>query len=149
MTAPQRVSYRMESTLESVNKSEEMADQQAARAGLDEDTRGGFSMAVREAMINAVLHGNAYDTAKRVNLSFEQNDQELIVIITDEGKGFVPEEVPDPLAPENLLKQSGRGIFLMRAFMDEVRFRKLNPGTEITLIKRLPGTDLDRQEAST
>jgi hypothetical protein len=62
MTAPQRVSYRMESTLESVNKSEEMADQQAARAGLDEDTRGGFSMAVREAMINAVLHGNAYDT---------------------------------------------------------------------------------------
>ena len=72
MTAPQRVSYRMESTLESVNKAEEMADQQAARAGLDEDTRGGFSMAVREAMINAVLHGNAYDTAKRVNLSFEQ-----------------------------------------------------------------------------
>jgi serine/threonine-protein kinase RsbW len=106
-------------------------------------------MAVREAMINAVLHGNAYDTAKRVNLSFEQHDQELIVTITDEGKGFVPEEVPDPLAPENLLKESGRGIFLMRAFMDEVRFRKLNPGTEITLIKRLPGTDLDRQEAST
>ena len=149
MTAPQRVSLRMESTLESVNKAEEMADQQAARAGLDEDTLGGFSMAVREAMINAVLHGNAYDTARRVNLSFEQNDQGLIVTITDEGKGFVPEEVPDPLAPENLLKESGRGIFLMRAFMDEVRFRKLNPGTEITLIKRLPGTDLDRQEAST
>ncbi|MGA2370209.1 MAG: ATP-binding protein [Candidatus Korobacteraceae bacterium] len=149
MTAPQRVSYRMESTLESVNKSEEMADRQAARAGLDEDTRGGFSMAVREAMINAVLHGNAYSPAKRVNLSFEQNDQELIVTITDEGKGFVPEEVPDPLAPENLLKDSGRGIFLIRAFMDEVRFRKLNPGTEITLIKRLPGSDLDRQEAST
>ncbi|HKD85612.1 MAG TPA: ATP-binding protein [Terriglobales bacterium] len=149
MTAPQRVSYRMESTLESVNKAEEMADQQAARAGLDEDTRSGVSMAVREGMINAILHGNAYDTNKRVNLSFEQNGRELIVTISDEGRGFIPEEVPDPLAPENLLKTSGRGIFLMRAFMDEVRFRKLNPGTEITMIKRLQGSELDRQEAST
>ncbi len=149
MTAPQRVSYRMESTLESVNKAEETADQIAAQAGLDEDTRGGVSMAVREAMINAVLHGNAYDPAKRVSLTFEQNGEELIVTIADEGKGFVPDEVPDPLAPENLLKQSGRGIFLIRAFMDEVRFRKLNPGTEITLIKRLQSDDSDRQEAST
>ena len=149
MTAPQRVSYRMESTLESVNKAEEMADQIAAQAGIDEDTRSGVSMAVREAMINAVLHGNAYDPSKRVNLTLEQKGQELIVTITDEGTGFVPEEVPDPLAPENLLKGSGRGIFLMRAFMDEVRFRKLNPGTEIILIKRLQSSDLDRQEAST
>ena len=149
MATPQRVSYRMESTLDSVNKAEEMADQIAAQAGIDEDTRTGVSMAVREGMINAILHGNAYDPGKRVNLTFEQNGQELIVIITDEGKGFVPEEVPDPLAPENLLKQSGRGIFLMRAFMDEVRFRKLEPGTEITMIKRLQSSGLGRQEAST
>ncbi len=79
MTAQQRVSYRMESTLESVNKAEEMADQVASQAGFDEDTRGGISMAVREAMINAVLHGNAYDPAKRVNLTFEQNGQDLII----------------------------------------------------------------------
>ncbi len=149
MTAPQRVTYRMESTLESVNKAEEMADRIAAQAGMDEDTRSGVSMAVREAMINAVLHGNAYDTNKRVNLTLEHKGQELIVTVTDEGTGFVPEEVPDPLAPENLLKGSGRGIFLMRAFMDEVRFRKLHPGTEIILIKRLQSSDLDRQEAST
>jgi serine/threonine-protein kinase RsbW len=139
----------MESTLESVNKAEEMAERIAAQAGMDEDTRSGVSMAVREAMINAVLHGNAYDTNKRVNLTLEHKGQELIVTITDEGTGFVPEEVPDPLAPENLLKGSGRGIFLMRAFMDEVRFRKMNPGTEIILIKRLQNNDLDRQEAST
>jgi len=148
MTAPQRVSYRLESTLESVNKAEEMTDQIASQAGFDEDTRGGIAMAVREGMINAVLHGNAYDPAKRVNLTFETG-KELIVTIADEGKGFVPEEVPDPLAPENLLKESGRGIFLMRTFMDEVRFRKLNSGTEITLIKRLQNNDLGRQEAST
>ena|SRR5579871_902176 len=138
MAAPQRVSYRMESTLDSVNKAEEMADHMAAQAGIDEDTRSGVAMAVREGMINAILHGNAYDPGKRVNLSFEQNGRELIVTISDEGHGFIPDEVPDPLAPENLLKTSGRGIFLMRAFMDEVRFRKLEPGTEITLIKRLP-----------
>ncbi len=149
MTAPQRVSHRMESTLESVNKAETMADQFSTQAGFDEDTRSGISMAVREAMINAVLHGNAYDPAKSVNLTFEQNGPELIITITDQGKGLDPEKVPDPLAPENLMKQSGRGIFLMRAFMDEVRFRKLNPGTEITLIKRLQNDDLDRQEAST
>jgi len=148
MTAPQRVSYRLESTLESVNKAEEMADQIASQAGFDEDSRGGIAMAVREGMINAVLHGNAYDPAKRVNLTFETG-KELIITIADEGKGFVPEEVPDPLAPENLLKESGRGIFLMRTFMDEVRFRKLNSGTEITLIKRLQTNDLGRQEAST
>jgi serine/threonine-protein kinase RsbW len=149
MTAPQRVSYRLESTLDSVNKAEKMADQAATQAGFDEDTRGGISLAVREGMINAVLHGNAYDSAKHVNLTLEQTGPELIVTITDEGKGFVPEEVPNPLAPENLLKQSGRGIFLMRTFMDEVRFRKLNSGTEITLIKRLQNNELDHQEAST
>ena len=149
MTAPQRVSYRLESTLESVNKAEEMAEQAAAQAGFDEDTRGGISMAVREGMINAVLHGNAYDPAKRVNVTFEQYGAGADRNIADQGKGFVPDEVPNPLAPENLLKDSGRGIFLMRTFMDEVRFRNLNSGTEITLIKRLQNNELDHQEAST
>jgi serine/threonine-protein kinase RsbW len=149
MTAHSKVSYRLESTLESVNKAEEMAGQLASEAGFEEDMRDGITMAVREAMINAVLHGNAYDPNKRVNLSLEQNGRELIVTIGDEGRGLEPEEIPDPLAPENLMKQSGRGIFLIRAFMDEVRFRKLEPGTEITLIKRIPGPDSDRQEAST
>lgn len=139
MTAQSRVSYTLDSTLESVNKAEEMADQVASQAGFDEDTRGGITMSVREAMINAVMHGNGYSSEKRVNLTFEQTGKELVVTIADEGKGLDPEELPDPLAPENLMKQSGRGIFLIRAFMDEVRFRKLEPGTEITLIKRIPG----------
>ena len=149
MTAQSKVSYRMESTLESVNKAEEMAGQLAAKAGFDEDSRDGITMAVREAMINAVLHGNAYDPNKRVNLSLEQNDRELVVTISDEGRGLDPDEIPDPLAAENLMTQSGRGIFLIRAFMDEVRYRKLEPGTEITLIKRIPADELGRQEAST
>ncbi len=129
----------MESTLESVNKAEEMAEQAAAQAGFDEDARGGISMAVREAMINAVMHGNGYSPDKRVSLRFEQPGGNLVITIRDEGAGLNPDEIPDPLAPENLMKQSGRGIFLMRAFMDDVKFRKLDTGTEITLIKRLPG----------
>jgi serine/threonine-protein kinase RsbW len=129
----------MESTLESVNKAEEMADKAASQAGFDEDARGGISMAVREAMINAVMHGNGYSADKRVKLSFDQSGGNLVITIRDEGRGMNPDEIPDPLAPENLMKQSGRGIFLMRAFMDDVKFRKLEPGTEITLIKRVPG----------
>ena len=139
MTVQPPVSHTMESTLESVNKAEEMADKAASQAGFDEDARGGISMAVREAMINAVMHGNGYSPEKRVKLSFEQSGGNLVITIRDEGAGMNPEEVPDPLAPENLMKQSGRGIFLMRAFMDDVKFRKLEPGTEITLIKRIPG----------
>jgi len=139
MTVQPPVSHTMESTLESVNKAEEMADKAASQAGFDEDARGGISMAVREAMINAVMHGNGYSPDKRVSLSFEQSGGNLVITIRDEGPGLEPEEIPNPLAPENLMKQSGRGIFLMRAFMDEVKFRKLEPGTEITLIKRVPG----------
>jgi len=139
MSAQPRVSHTMESTLESVNKAEEMADQAASQVGFDEDARGGISMAVREGMINAVMHGNGYSPDKHVSLTFEQTGGNLVITITDQGPGLNPDEVPDPLAPENLMKQSGRGIFLMRAFMDEVKFRKLEPGTEITLIKRIPG----------
>jgi serine/threonine-protein kinase RsbW len=139
MTVQPTVSHTMESTLESVNKAEEMADKAASQAGFDEDARGGISMAVREAMINAVMHGNGYSAEKRVKLSFEQSGGNLVITIRDEGQGMDPADVPDPLAPENLMKQSGRGIFLMRAFMDDVKFRKLEPGTEITLIKRVPG----------
>ena len=139
MTVQPPVSHTMESTLESVNKAEEMAEKAASQAGFDEDARGGISMAVREAMINAVMHGNGYSPEKRVKLSFEQSGDNLVITIRDEGQGMDPENIPDPLAPENLMKQSGRGIFLMRAFMDDVKFRKLEPGTEITLIKRVPG----------
>jgi serine/threonine-protein kinase RsbW len=139
MTVQLPASHTMESTLESVNKAEQMAEQAAALAGFDEDARGGISMAVREAMINAVMHGNGYSPDKRVNLSFEQAGGNLVITIRDEGGGLNPDDIPDPLAPENLMKQSGRGIFLIRAFMDEVKFRKLEPGTEITLIKRVSG----------
>ena len=134
-----RVSYTLESTLDSVNKAEELSLQLAAKAGFDEDECQRISMAVREAAVNAVLHGNAYDPKKKMTLSYENTGGELVIRITDQGMGVDLNCIPDPLAPENLLKQSGRGIFLMRAFMDEVRIRILDPGSEITLIKKVAG----------
>lgn len=132
-----RVTYTLDSTLDSVNKAEELSAQVAAKAGFDEDEVQRISMAVREAAVNAVLHGNAYDPAKKMTVSCETTGGDLVIRVTDQGKGLDLATVPDPLAPENLLKQSGRGIFLMRAFMDEVRIRTLNPGSEVTLIKRV------------
>lgn len=130
-----RVSYTLESTLDSVNQVEQKATEVAARAGLGEDEQFQVAMAVREAAVNAVLHGNAYDPSKRFMVAYETTVEALVITITDQGKGLDPASLPDPLAPENLMKGSGRGIFLIRAFMDEVKIQNKNPGTEITLIK--------------
>ena len=130
-----RVSLTLNSSLESVDKVERTAQDFAERAGFDQDTVPNIVMAVREAAVNAVLHGNAYNPAKRMTASFEANPDCLIVRVQDQGPGFDPSSLPDPLAPENILRGSGRGIFLIRAFMDEVHFRQLLPGTELTLIK--------------
>jgi serine/threonine-protein kinase RsbW len=130
-----RVSLTLPSSLESVDTLEHTAEDFAARAGFDPDTVPNIVMAVREAAINAVLHGNSYNPQKHITVSFETTSDALVVRIADQGPGFDPGTLPDPLAPENILRGSGRGIFLIRAFMDEVHFRKLHPGTELTLIK--------------
>ena len=130
-----RVSLTLESSLDSVNKVEQTAEDYALRAGFDEDTVPNIAMAVREAAVNAVVHGNSYSPDKQITASFEATAESMIVRIADQGAGLDPDTVPDPLAPENILRGSGRGIFLIRAFMDEVNFRQLHPGTELTLIK--------------
>ena len=135
-----RFSYTLDSSLDSVNKVEEAAEQLAQKSGLDEDRTFQVTMAVREAAVNAVLHGNAYDLQKKITASFENTGTSLIIRICDQGKGLNPDTIPDPLAPENLLSGSGRGIFLIRSFMDEVHFKLLHPGTELTLIKHLDST---------
>jgi serine/threonine-protein kinase RsbW len=123
--------------MESVAEIEATAEKLASEAGLDEDERFHVSMAAREAAVNALLHGNKSDPAKRIDASFENTGSALVITIADQGKGLDPASLPDPLAPENLLRGAGRGIFLIRAFMDEVHFRQLHPGTELTLVKRL------------
>ena len=130
-----RVSYTLESTLESVNTAEQAALELAARSGFDEDECGRIGIAVREAMVNAIYHGNQYDPAKHVTVRLESTPESLTIAVRDEGPGLDPATLPDPLAAENFLKSSGRGIFLIRAFMDEVGFPEVSTGTEITMTK--------------
>jgi len=123
--------------MESVAEVEAAIEKLALGAGLDEDESFRVVMAAREAAVNAVLHGNGYDPSKQISVSGENTGKSLIITIADEGEGLDPEKIPDPLAPENLLRGTGRGIFLMRSFLDEVNFRQLHPGTELTLVKYL------------
>ena len=141
-----RVSYTLDSTLDSVDKAEEAAAKLAAGAGFSDEDRYRIAIAVREAAVNAVLHGNGSNPQKKMTVSYENTGESLVITIADQGNGLDPKNIPDPLAPENLLKQSGRGIFLIRSFMDEVRFRALEPGTEITLIKHVGGAPADGKE---
>jgi serine/threonine-protein kinase RsbW len=127
--------------MESVSEVEAAAERLAEQAGIDEEDRFRVTMAVREAAVNAVLHGNEYDPAKKITVSLENTGSALVITIADQGRGLVLESVPDPLAPENLLRGTGRGIFLIRSFMDEVHFRQLHPGTELTLVKKLTPAD--------
>ena len=133
--------FALSSTMDSVSKVEAAAEKFATEAGLDEDERFRTTMAVREAAVNAVLHGNDYDPDKEIIVTFENTGKDLVIKISDQGKGLDPDTIPDPLAPENLLRGTGRGIFLIRSFMDEVHFRQLHPGTELTLVKHLASAE--------
>jgi serine/threonine-protein kinase RsbW len=144
----QRLSYTFDSTLETVDTAEQAASQIATEAGFGEDVVMQISMAVREAAINAVLHGNAYDPGKKVAMDFEQTGKDLVITIRDQGQGLDLSKIPDPLAPENLMKTSGRGIFLIRSFMDEVQIHPSGTGTEIKLIKHVHGPSEGGKEAS-
>src|SRR5215470_14540574 len=134
-----RLSYKWDSTLETVDNAEQTASRVASESGFAEDEVMQISMAVREAAVNAVLHGNAYDPEKKVELEFERTAHDLVITIRDQGKGMDLGKIPDPLAPENLLKTSGRGIFLIRSFMDVVEIHPSQKGTEIKLIKHVHG----------
>src|SRR5260370_41635885 len=107
-----------------------------------------ISMAVREGAVNAVVHGNAYAPDKKVTLAFERSGGDLIITIRDQGPGMDLSKIPNPLAPENLLKTSGRGIFLMRSFMEVVEIRPTETGTELKLIKHVHPPTACWKEAS-
>jgi serine/threonine-protein kinase RsbW len=124
------------STLDSVDEAEEEILRSAEEAGFDEDERLNIGMAVRECMVNAVVHGNRYNRNKLVHVAVWFGEARFTIRIADQGEGFEVKEVPDPLDESNLLRQSGRGLFLMGAFMDDVKVRKGEvSGTQVTLVK--------------
>ena len=99
----------------------------------DEETQEHVNLAVIEAGTNAIKHGNKEDIDKTATFEFLIDDSQLTIIITDEGSGFQREDVANPLEPENLLKSSGRGLFLMEAYMDEVNYEA--DGTIVKMVK--------------
>src|SRR5687767_8312530 len=119
-----------------------VSDYVGRMAGLDEDALHWVSVAVRESVVNAIKHGNQHDESKRVVVEFTplpaHDPEELVIRVEDEGEGFDPEELADPLAPENILKSSGRGIFLIRSFMDDVHLeRGKTRGMQIRMVKKV------------
>jgi len=129
----------LDSTLESVDGAEETVLREAQHLGFDEDDLHKIGISLRECMVNAVVHGNRYNARKKVHLNVTRTPDYLTVVVGDEGDGFDPEAVPDPLAGENLLRGSGRGVMLMQAFMDEFQISRREPqGTEVKMVKYKP-----------
>jgi serine/threonine-protein kinase RsbW len=128
----------LESNLANVERAEEAARSVSARVGFDEEAEFHIEMAVHEAVINAIHHGNKEDPTKKVYIRFLVFEDRVEIHVRDEGQGFDPGTVPDPLARENILNVSGRGIFLVRKFMDEFRIeRSPAGGTEVIMVKHL------------
>lgn len=131
------------SLFEMIDLVQALTDQLSRMLGLDEDAQHWVGVAVRESVINAIKHGNRFDASKLVEIDFSMTPSaaptELLIRIRDHGDGFDPESLPDPLAPENLLKASGRGIFFMRNFMDDVQIQRApGGGMEVRMLKRFP-----------
>jgi serine/threonine-protein kinase RsbW len=149
MTANGHYIIRLEfsSAFEMLDFVQVVSDHLARGVGLDEDSLHWVSVAIRESVINAIKHGNKSDTNKHVFVEFESAADavpELVIRVRDQGDGFDPETVANPLDPENLLKSSGRGIFLIRNFMDDVRLQRApEGGMEIRMVKRVQPASAD------
>ena len=129
----------LETQVESVNLAEEMCLRVAEAAGFGEDDCYRIGMSVREGVINAFHYGNQEKPDKKIHLAVDLTTETMTIHVMDEGKGFRLEDVPDPLAEENLLSTSGRGIFLMRTFMDEFNVvAGRTGGAEIIMTKKIP-----------
>lgn len=139
----------LDSELESADGAEEMVLRVAQEVGFPEEDLHRLGMAVRETVVNAVVHGNRYSAHKKVRLQVFKAPDHVSVTVADEGNGFDLASLPDPLAEENLLQQSGRGLLLIRAFVDKFEMRRLSPrGTEVRLVKYLNRRSGEAEESS-
>ena len=128
---------RFASRIEAVNEAATAVSEFLSRAGVSDDDAFGIDMAVREAVTNAVLHGNKLDETKFADVRLKSAPGSLEITVHDQGSGFNPGDVPDPTKEENILKTSGRGIFFMRNFMDEVEWLKgPEGGTTVRMVKK-------------
>jgi len=122
------------STLRAAREPEDVILREAEALGYSEETLFAVKLALEEAMTNAVKHGNSCDPNKHVTVRYLVTHEKIEVFVTDEGGGFAPDNVPDPTTPDRLPLPNGRGIMLMRAYMDQVDYRR--NGTEVYMMKR-------------
>ena len=123
------------SYIDNVEKVEELTEQISTKMNFPEEERDSIAIAVTEAVNNAILHGNRQNPQKKVFIRICIESNAIRIIVRDEGEGFDPDKVPNPLDPENLLKESGRGIFILKSLMDEVGYDFSHGGTEICMVK--------------
>jgi serine/threonine-protein kinase RsbW len=134
-----RIEIRIGSALEYLDLVQTLTDCITDFMGFDDDTAHWIGMSVRESVTNAIQHGNKLDPNKRVDIRFEVAPDHLDITVKDQGNGFQVDKLPNPLDPENLLKPSGRGIFYIRSFMDEVEFIPHSQGgMEVHMVKKVP-----------
>jgi serine/threonine-protein kinase RsbW len=141
MTRGNSVRLDFRSTFDMLDLVQVVSDHIGRQAGLDEEALHWVGVAVRESVINAIKHGNGHDELKRVHVEFTPLTDDvppgIAIRVRDEGGGFDPSTLPDCCAPENILKGSGRGIFLIRSFMDELTLRRApEGGMEVVMVKR-------------
>jgi serine/threonine-protein kinase RsbW len=127
----------IESTPNNLITVEEFVNYFSVELGLDQEKINGLLLSVTEATTNAIIHGNKNNKLKLVRISVFVENSTLTIIIKDEGKGFNPLIVPDPTDPENLLKDSGRGLYLMRVYMDGLTYNQTPTGTETILTLKI------------
>lgn len=106
----------------------------AKEVKLDEEKFNNLTLSIAEAASNSIVHGNKMDTMKKVMITVRVDEKNMTISIKDQGKGFDPSKVPDPTKPENILKDSGRGIHIMRSFLDDLHYNFTPEGTEVTLV---------------
>jgi serine/threonine-protein kinase RsbW len=135
---PCLVRLQFGSTFRMLDLVQQMSDAVGRQTGLTDDQLYDVGVAIRETVINAIRHGNRQDVARQVSVEWRGSARDgLSVLVSDEGSGFDPEAIADPLAPENLMKGSGRGLLFMRAYMDEVDISpRPGGGTVVRLHKR-------------
>jgi serine/threonine-protein kinase RsbW len=137
-TPANRIEMSIGSALEYLDLVQTLTDCVTRFMGFDEDTAHWIGMSVRESVTNAIQHGNKLDQSKKVDIRFDVASDQLEISVKDQGPGFQVNDLPNPLDPENLLKPSGRGIFYIRSFMDEVEFRPLSQGgMEVHMVKKV------------
>ncbi|MGH9379730.1 MAG: ATP-binding protein [Thermoanaerobaculia bacterium] len=144
---PPGVHLAIESRLENIDLVQVVVEESLTRLDLEQEAAQFVGLAVREAVANAIRHGNREDPDKRVEIDFHVEAGEVVIVVQDEGEGFDPAQVPDPLQDENLLRPNGRGLLFMRNFMDSIEYsERPGGGTVVTLRKRLSAGEATSNE---